>query len=87
MGQQIIKQPNGLLAVFESITETFILTDATPEEIVKWRAEEAAETARERTLAELEHVLAGDPRKVYRQHALTWREASKRHASHANDID
>ncbi|MEV6684403.1 hypothetical protein AB0N28_03505 [Streptomyces sp. NPDC051130] len=87
MGQQIIKQPDGKFAVFESVTDTFILADATPEEIVTWRAEEAAQAARERTIAELEHVTAGNPRKVYRQHALTWREALKLHEGHADDVD
>lgn len=48
MGQQIIRQPDGKLAVFASITDTFTVVDATPEELVEWRAEEAAERARAR---------------------------------------
>ncbi|WP_406172115.1 hypothetical protein [Streptomyces sp. NBC_00996] len=43
MGQQIIKQPDGRLSVFSSVTDSFIVVDASPEEIVEWRAEEAQE--------------------------------------------
>lgn len=77
MGQQIIKQPDGRLAVFSSVVDAFIVVDATPEEIVEWRAEEAAQQARERTRTELDYVLSGNPRKAYFQFALTWEEAAK----------
>ncbi len=59
MGQQIIKQPDGKLAVFSSVTDSFIRRHATSEELVEWRAAEAADAARERTRAELKKVLAG----------------------------
>jgi len=77
MGQQIIKQPDGKLAVFSSIVDAFIVVDATPEEILDWRAEEAAAKERERTQRELDAVLAGDPRRVYFQFVRTWEEASE----------
>ncbi|MDX2550141.1 hypothetical protein [Streptomyces stelliscabiei] len=77
MGQQIIKQPDGKLAVFSSIVDAFIVVDATPEEILDWRAEEAAAKERERTQRELDAVLAGDPRRVYYQFTRTWEEASE----------
>lgn len=86
MGQQIIKQPDGQLAVFSSVTDTFIVVDATPEELVEWRAEEAAETARERTRRELQKVLAGDPQRAYQQFALTWQEACERDREHGGDL-
>ncbi len=76
MGQQIIKQPDGRLAVFSSIVDAFIVVDATPEEILDWRAEEAAAKERERTQRELDAVLADDPRRVYFQFVRTWEEAS-----------
>lgn len=78
MGQQIIRQPDGRLAVFSSITESFIVTDATSEEIIEWRAEEAAETARERTKVELKRVLDDTLGSPYHQFMLTWEEASRR---------
>jgi hypothetical protein len=87
MGQQIIKQPDGRLAVFSSITDTFIVTDATPDEIVEWRAEQAAEAERERTRRELRHVLADDPRSAYFQFARTWEEASRLNREHGGDLD
>lgn len=77
MGQQIIRQPDGRLAVFSSITDSFIVVDATLEEIVEWRAEEAAEQARERTRAELARVLAEGNRRPYQQFTLSWEEAAK----------
>lgn len=77
MGQQIIKQPDGRLAVFSSNVDAFIVVDATPEEIIEWRAEDAAEKARERTRIELDHVLSGNPKKEYHQFAMTWDEAAQ----------
>lgn len=42
MGQQIVKQPNGLFAVWSSIVDNFVITDATPEEIIEeWSEREA----------------------------------------------
>lgn len=86
MGQQIIKQPDGKLAVFSNNTDTFIVVDATPEELVEWRAEEAAEAARERTRTELEKVLAGDSRAAYFQFAMTWEEAAELNREHGGDL-
>lgn len=77
MGQQIVKQPDGRLAVFSSVVDAFVIVDATPEEILEWRAEEASAKERERTRRELDAVLADDPRRVYHQFALTWKEASE----------
>jgi hypothetical protein len=85
MGQQIIQQPDGKFAVFSSISDSLIITDATQEEIVEWRAEEAANMARERTLLEFERVLdPGNPR-PYRQFTLTWDEAVAREAEDDGD--
>jgi adenylate kinase len=86
MGQQIIQQPDGKLAVFSSVTDTFIVVDATPEELVEWRAEEAAERAREQTRRELEKVLAGDSRAAYYQSAMTWEEAAAKDRKYGGDL-
>lgn len=85
MGQQIIKQPDGRLAVFSSIVDAFIVVDATPEEILDWRAEQAAEDARRATQRELDAVLADDPRRVYFQFARTWEEAARLDREHGGD--
>ncbi|WP_330328214.1 hypothetical protein [Streptomyces pseudovenezuelae] len=86
MGQQIIQQPDGRLAVFSTITDTFILMDATPEEILNWRAEKAAEAERERTAQELTDVLAGQPEAVYYRLAHTWEEACVLNEEHGGDL-
>ncbi|MEU8642259.1 hypothetical protein AB0C91_10110 [Streptomyces sp. NPDC048674] len=86
MGQQIIQQPDGKLAVFSSITDTFIVADATPEELVEWRAEEAAERARENTRRELDKVLAGNSRRAYFQSTLTWEQAVAKDREHDGDL-
>ncbi|MEV7975465.1 hypothetical protein [Streptomyces sp. NPDC086519] len=87
MGQQIIKQPDGRLAVFSSIVDAFIVVDATPEEILDWRAEEAAAKERERTQRELDAVLADDPRRVYFQFARTWEEAARLDREHGGEFE
>jgi hypothetical protein len=84
MGQQIIQQPDGRLAVFSSEVDGFIILDATPEELLNWRAEQAAERARRDTQRELDHVLAGDPRGVYFQFTRTWEEACRVHREHGH---
>lgn len=86
MGQQIITQPDGRLAVFSSITDTFIVVDATPDELVEWRAEEAAEQARERTRREVDKVLAGDSELAYRGRALSWEDAARMDREHGGEL-
>lgn len=76
MGQQIIRQPDGRLAVFSSIVDGFVILDATPEELIEWRAEEAAKEARKSTRAEIDRVLSGETRPYY-QFTLTWEEAQR----------
>lgn len=86
MGHQIIKQPDGRLAVLSSFTDTFVLMDATPDEIVDWFAEQAAARERERTRSVLAHVLADNPRAAYFQFAHTWDEACQLNQEHGGDL-
>ncbi|MCX4826316.1 hypothetical protein OG883_45880 [Streptomyces sp. NBC_01142] len=86
MGHQIIEQPDGLLAVFSSVVGSFVVTDATPEELIDWYAEEAAREARERTKRLLDRVAVGG-QVAYGQHALTWEEASQLHQECSSDPD
>ncbi|NUS82767.1 MAG: hypothetical protein HOY75_08435 [Streptomyces sp.] len=86
MGNQIIKQPDGLLAVFSTFTDTFVLMDATPDEIVYWFGERAAEAERRRTQTVLDHVLADNPRAAYFQFAHTWEEACQTNQEHGGDL-
>jgi hypothetical protein len=73
--------------VFSSIVDAFIVVDATPEEILDWRAEEAAAKERERTQRELDAVLADDPRKVYFQFVRTWEEAARLDRQNGGDLE
>jgi hypothetical protein len=74
MPQQIIQQPDGRLAVFSTVVDAFIVLDATPDELIEYRAEEAAEKAREDTRREIDRVLSGESRPYY-QFTMTWEEA------------
>lgn len=86
MSEQIIKQPDGRLAVFSSITDTFIVMDAAPDELIEWRAKQAADAAREQARTELAHVLADSPAKAYSRSTLTWEEAAQRNQEHGGDL-
>jgi hypothetical protein len=86
MGHQIIRQPDGLLAVFSSFSDTWIIEDASPEEILDYYAERAAEDARRSTQRTLDAVLAGGPREAYYQFAMTFGEANDASAGHGGDV-
>jgi hypothetical protein len=86
MGHQIIKQPDGLLAVFSSVTDSWILYDATPEELGDYYAERAAQRAREDLARTLEHVLADEPRRAYHQFAMTFEEADALSDEHSDPV-
>ena len=62
MGHQIVKQPDGRLAIFSDGTNTggWVVYDATPDEVVEWFAERAAQGARDTYRREVARVLAGD---------------------------
>lgn len=75
MGHQIIKQPDGLYAIYCTGTDTIVGWDATADEVVAYFVEKAAEDARERVVRILGHVDAGNPKAAYYQFAMTWEEA------------
>ncbi|MEV1245122.1 hypothetical protein [Nonomuraea sp. NPDC049750] len=85
MGNQIIRQPSGKLAIFCSVTDTIIVWDSTEDEIVEWFAERAAEDARRDVRRLIEHVAAGNPRKAYCQFSMTWEEALAEDRKHRGD--
>lgn len=82
MGYQIIKQPNGLLAVFSSYTDSWVVAEGTYDEVVEYFAEMAAEDSRTATKRILEHVVGDAPRKAYAQFALAFEEANRMHNKH-----
>lgn len=85
MGHQIVKQPDGRLAVFSTTADGFLFFDATEEEVVEYYAEEAAERARESTRRTIEMVKTGKPRAPYAQFTLSWKEAMAMHVENGFD--
>jgi hypothetical protein len=78
VSEQIIQQPNGRFAVWSTVTDSLIVLDATREELISWRAEQAAEKARVATENELARVLDPCNPRPYFQFTLTWEEAVER---------
>jgi hypothetical protein len=85
MGHQIIQCPDGMLAVFSSNGEAWILTNATPEDLLDYYAEKAARQAREDIQLVLDAVLAGESRKVYYQFTMTFDEADAASVAHGGE--
>lgn len=76
MGHQIIQAPDGTLAVFSSNSGTWMLYNLSPEALLDYYVEKAAEEARQRTQRVLDLVLACKPREVYYQFTMTFGEAT-----------
>jgi hypothetical protein len=80
MGHQIIRQPDGLLCVYSTIVGQIIVYDATPQELVDYYAQEAAERARRDTRKMIDAVLTGE--QPYYQFTMTYDEAVADHLEH-----
>jgi hypothetical protein len=77
MGHQIIKEPGkDTFAVFSSFTDSWILWNASREELLDYYAERAATSVREGTARILDAVQSGNPRQAYHQFAMTFEEAN-----------
>ncbi len=88
MGNQIIQQPDGKFAVFNTNTDTIVLWEATRDEVVGWFVErELADLERRKQhIADLvDQVGAGNARRAYAQFAMTWDEALKRDREHGGE--
>lgn len=72
MARQIIKQPNGKLAIWSSIVDNFIITDATPEEYIQFRIAEESERVRKDITEIVDKLEAGTKIGYYN---LSWEEA------------
>jgi hypothetical protein len=82
MGHQIIRQPDGKLAIFSTGVDVWIVMDSTADEIADYYARKAAESARESAARTVQAVLAGRPREVYAQFAMTFEEANAESREH-----
>lgn len=75
MGHQIIKQPDGQLAVWSSNVDDWIVYDATADELVELYVSEAADRARQTIRETVTAVEADEPERVYYQFVMTFDEA------------
>ncbi len=82
MGHQIIKEPGkDTYAVFSSFTDTWILSNATRDDLLGYYAEKAARDARRHTAETLDAV-DEDPRKAYYQFAMSFEKANQASIEH-----
>lgn len=86
MGYQVIKQPDGELAIFSSYTDTIVMWDADEAEVVQYFVDIAAEDARRRAEQVVAHVVAGEPRRAYFQFAKTWGRALELDREHGGEV-
>lgn len=84
MGHQVIRQPDGLYAIFSSFTDTWIVYDATRQDVIGYYVEKAAKEAREGTARLLDDV-DENPRKAYFQFAMTFEEANAESVEHGGE--
>jgi hypothetical protein len=73
MGRQIIKQPNGLFAVWSSNVDDFIVLDQTEDELVKLYVDRAAADIERDVREEIATLKQGG--KPHAQFTKTWDEA------------
>lgn len=91
MSEQIIKQPDGRYAIFDSTVDQIVLRDATADEItereVSVAIERAAEQARRQTPQRIARA-DRDGTSGYKPFGLTWTQAVERHRAHDGpDLD
>lgn len=79
MGAQIIKQPDGKLAVFSTGVDGWIFWDATPEELIEHYRDEAARQAEQRITDIVKAVENNEARRIYAQFTMTFDEANAKH--------
>lgn len=75
MGRQIIKQPNGLYAVFSSIVDDFIIVDATSQDIIAEYTKEAEEEITKNVISTVRDLNEG--KKPYYQFTMTFKQACR----------
>lgn len=86
MGHQIIKQPDGLYAIFSSVVDDFIWTNCTPEDIIEIRTKEAVKAIREDVLNDVAALDKGE--KPYYQFTMSFDEAVRHiRLVHRKDTD
>jgi hypothetical protein len=84
MYHQIIKQPDSLYAVFSTYSDTWILVNATREDLIGWYGARAQKEARDSTARLIDQV-DEDPRSAYCQFAMTFEEANAGSVEHGGE--
>lgn len=74
MGHQVVKQPDGHLAVWSTETDDWVLLDADPVDVLDYFVGLAAADALRSTQQVLDAVLGGEPRRVYFQFTRTYEQ-------------
>ena len=75
MAQQIIKQPNGLYAIWCTVYDMFIYTDITAKEYIKIRIKKEALNIKREVTKQVKQLDVG--KKPYYQFTMTYKEALK----------
>jgi hypothetical protein len=83
MGQQIIKQPDGLYAVFSSVVDAFILLDCTRDDLIEHFMEQEKRNIVRTVDQKLGMLDKGEA--AYYQFTMTWDEALAEHRRHVTD--
>lgn len=83
MPDKIFVQPDGKLAVFSTVSGTFVLADATDEEVTVRAVWMAAEAARLRVSNVIGRLRAGVPDT---RNGLTWDQALEQNKTHGGDL-
>jgi len=89
MGQQIVKQPNGLYAIWSSVVDDFTLVDATRDEIIESAVNEFRESMVDKVRKVTEAL--DDGRKPYFEFTRSFDECiaeiRKRHGDNAESLE
>lgn len=86
MGRQIIVQPDGLFAIYSTVSDQFEVYDADKQEIIDYFVEEAAESMAQKISTTIEQLEDHGPRRVYAQFALTFDSAYDNHLAHGGGV-
>jgi hypothetical protein len=76
MGHQVIKQPNGLLAIYSDGVDAWLRWDMTPKQVEKYYARRAYKEAKQAAHRTVAAVMADNPREAYYQFTMTFAEAN-----------
>jgi len=84
MAYQVIKQPDGKLAVYNTGIDGWAVYDGSPAEIAGFFGQQAADDALRIAAKIIEQVMADDARKAYHQFTMTVAQADELAVLHGN---